>query len=89
MTALLLAKILGFLGVILLSIPVIRDGRLFLVFSRLGSTAKSPELVVAIDAIKGQFQDNMINLRRSDLRFIYSGLFVVIVSYVIEIFYIL
>ena len=86
MIALFLAKVLGLLGVILLSIPVIRDGRLFLVFSRLGSTAKSPELVVAIGSIKGQFQENMINLRRSDLRFIYSGLFVVIVSYIIEIF---
>lgn len=89
MTVLLLAKFLGLLGVILLSIPVIRDGRLFLVFSRLGSTVKSPDLVVAIDSIKDQFQNNMINLRRSDLRFIYSGLFIVIVSYVIEIFSVL
>lgn len=86
MNILLLAKLLGLFGVVMLSIPVIRDGRLFLVFSSLGKTAQSPDLIIAIENAQQQFKENMIRLRQSDLRMIYVGLSAVIISYALEIF---
>ena len=85
MSLALLAKLLGFLGTIVVSIPAIRDGRDFLVFRPLGTRAQSPDLVRAITRLKHQYDADLISFRRSDLRYFISGLALVAISYAIDI----
>ena len=85
MSLTLLAKLLGLLGTVILSIPAIRDGKDFLVFHPLGARADSPDLVRAIARLKEQYNADMVVFRRSDLRYFVGGLAVIALSYMVDI----
>lgn len=85
MTLALVAKILGLIGVVLLSVPVIRDGKFFLLFTSLGNSTNNRELLDAIKRLKDRYDAEILQIRRQDLRYIYAGLFLVMASYILEI----
>ena len=89
MLLLLISKFLGILGVSLLAIPVIRDGKFFILLTPLGKRTQNKALLTAITTLKNQYNEELVKIRESDLRLIYFGLLAVVISYVLEIFYLL
>ncbi len=84
LTVLLVAKCLEILGVVLLTIPVILDGRHQLIFGRLGRKARSAELKGIIQRVKAVHEEDLVRLRARDLRYVGFGLALVLLANFIE-----